>query len=167
MRSLSAYRLAVTLLAALPAAACGLLNKPGVTDAGSVTPSGALRQAQLILQQQGTYAGGIDGVPGPATTDALRLYQQAHGLPTTGALDDATRRSLNIGAAPAAETATTAMSDGSKMSAEDARRLIESQGYTDVNGLYRDDSAIWRGMATRAGKTGEVAIDAAGHVLTD
>ncbi len=151
--------------------ACGTMPPPAPV-ATTVTPSGQVQQAQLILQQQGTYHGAIDGIAGPSTIAAIRLYQQAHTLAPTGTLDPPTQASLNIGAAPAgetpaAETPATQMSDGSGMSAADARKLIESQGYTGVTGLYQDDSAVWRGTATRAGKTGEVAIDAKGHVVTN
>lgn len=135
------------------------------SSASTPAPSASVRQAQLVLQQQGTYNGRVDGVAGPATTESIRLYQQAHKLNATGQLDDTTRKSLTIDQNPVVERTRTEMSDGSRMSEADARKLIESQGFNKVTDLYRDDSAVWRGMATRNGRSGEVAIDAKGNVV--
>src|SRR5262249_2028977 len=52
-----------------------------------------LREVQRRLREDGFYAGPIDGAFGPVTRGALSQYQSKHGLPRTGALDDATRRS--------------------------------------------------------------------------
>jgi hypothetical protein len=51
---------------------------------------------QERLQAAGFDPGPIDGRLGLQTKKALRHYQQAHGLPITGELDEATRRSLNL-----------------------------------------------------------------------
>jgi len=140
-------------------------SAPSSSSAG--VPSGDVQKVQLILQEQGTYTGSVDGLLGPATREAVRSYQQAHNLPSSGELDRATLASMNVGAGPATETARTQMSDGSRLTEEDARRLIESQGFTKVVGLYRDDNAVWRGVATRNGRAGEVALDARGNVVTN
>jgi hypothetical protein len=55
-----------------------------------------LREVQKRLQEEGFYHGPTDGRLGPATTAALSQYQAKHGLPRTGALDDATRKALGI-----------------------------------------------------------------------
>lgn len=155
--------------AALALSGCSMLgmDRRDPIASTSPAPSASIRQAQLVLQQQGTYNGRVDGVAGPATTDSIRLYQQAHKLSATGELDDATRRSLKIDETTVAEKPQTQMADGSRMSEADARKLIESQGFTRVTDLYRDDSAVWRGIATRNGKSGEVAIDAKGKVVVN
>jgi len=54
------------------------------------------RELQRRLQAEGFYPGPVDGVFGPGTRAALSQYQARHGLPRTGALDDATRRALGI-----------------------------------------------------------------------
>jgi hypothetical protein len=51
-------------------------------------------QAQERLKAAGFDPGLIDGVLGPRTREALRRYQASQGLPTTGALDEATRQVL-------------------------------------------------------------------------
>ena len=162
--------LPMMLLASLSAASagCSMLNSQrDMSEATTPAASPEIRQAQLVLQQQGTYNGRIDGVPGPTTQASIRLYQQAHKLDATGQLDSATRASLKLGDTTVTERPLTQMADGSKMSESDARKLIESQGFSKVTGLYRDDSAVWRGMAVRGGKTSEVAIDAKGNVVTN
>lgn len=133
----------------------------------SPVPPGVVQQVQLVLQQQGTYSGSVDGVWGPATQDAVRSYQQSHKLASSGQIDTGTLASLGVGHKPAAETEQTAMSDGSRMSEKDARKLIESQGFTNVHGLYQDDNAVWRGIGTRDSRSGEVALDAHGNVVTN
>ncbi len=176
--------MAIASVLGLPA--CAAVNRLTGSNAGagstaSQTPappaqtavaSGLVQQVQLVLQQQGTYTGAVDGVWGPATQTAVKSYQQAHNIGSSGQIDAATLASLNIAGKPATsasstETPTTQMSDGSKMSEVDARKMIEAQGFTHVVGLYRDDSAVWRGVATKGDKTGEVALDAQGHVVTN
>ena len=54
------------------------------------------RQVQERLRSAGYHPGAADGVPGPQTVAALRHYQTAQGLPVTGFLDEATRKSLGL-----------------------------------------------------------------------
>ncbi|MGV7030492.1 peptidoglycan-binding domain-containing protein [Methylobacterium symbioticum] len=51
-----------------------------------VSPAG-VRQLQQALNQQGWNTGQVDGRWGPATVQATRSYQQAHGLEPTGRLE--------------------------------------------------------------------------------
>ena len=46
-----------------------------------------------------------------------------------------------------------------------ATARIESQGFTNVTGLKKDDSGIWRGTATKDGKTLNVGLDFQGNVV--
>jgi hypothetical protein len=55
-----------------------------------------LAQAQVKLARRGYYDGDIDGVFGPQTSRALRLYQAENGLPITGRLDSRTLGSLGV-----------------------------------------------------------------------
>jgi len=68
-----------------------------------------VERAQQALKQSGHDPGPIDGVAGPRTTAALKAYQKANGLQTSGQLDDATRAKL---AAPA--KSESANSDSAK-----------------------------------------------------
>ena len=54
------------------------------------------RQVQERLRSAGYNPGAADGVPGSQTVAALRQYQTAQGLPVTGLLDEATRKTLGL-----------------------------------------------------------------------
>jgi hypothetical protein len=55
-----------------------------------------LREAQRRLKVEGFYRGPTDGILGPGTRAAISQYQAKHGLPRTGALDDATGKALGV-----------------------------------------------------------------------
>jgi peptidoglycan hydrolase-like protein with peptidoglycan-binding domain len=55
-----------------------------------------IRRVQWQLQEAGFDPGPVDGKMGTQTRLALRQYQTRQGLPTTGELDDATRRALGL-----------------------------------------------------------------------
>jgi hypothetical protein len=70
---------------------------PLVADGHIVYRAVAGRGCQERLKAAGFNPGYIDGVLGPRTQEALRRYQASQGLPTTGALDEATRKVLLAG----------------------------------------------------------------------
>lgn len=47
-----------------------------------------VRDVQAILRDRGTYLGPVDGIPGPATAEAIRGLERALGLPQTGEASD-------------------------------------------------------------------------------
>lgn len=47
-----------------------------------------------------------------------------------------------------------------------AKERIQDAGYADVSGLAKDDNGVWRGQATKNGKTVSVALDYQGHVTS-
>src|SRR6202047_2717087 len=40
----------------------------------------------------------------------------------------------------------------------EAKSRIESNGFSDVSGLAKDDDGVWRGKAMKEGKRGEVGL---------
>ena len=46
-----------------------------------------------------------------------------------------------------------------------AKSRIESNGYTNVSGLKKDDQGVWRGKAQKDGKTMDVSLDFQGNVI--
>ena len=46
-----------------------------------------------------------------------------------------------------------------------AKSRIESNGYTNVSGLRKDDKGVWRGTAMRDGKSVDVSLDFEGNVV--
>jgi peptidoglycan hydrolase-like protein with peptidoglycan-binding domain len=82
---------------------------PIIVEAGTSGTTGpqAPEQKQIIskddfkliqerLTAEGVYAGPVDGEVNAQTEAALRQYQQKHGLPVSGAADEATLRELQI-----------------------------------------------------------------------
>src|SRR3977135_2666555 len=47
-----------------------------------------------------------------------------------------------------------------------AKSRIESSGYTNVSSLRKDDQGVWRGMATKDGRSLNVSLDFQGNVVT-
>jgi peptidoglycan hydrolase-like protein with peptidoglycan-binding domain len=78
----------------------------------TVGSSGAsVRQLQQLLINAGqSVGGGIDGIYGTMTAGAVKRFQQAKGLPVTGAVDAATLQALQAagGGAPAAPAGSVA-----------------------------------------------------------
>lgn len=75
-----------TVLALLAA-----LAWPAAADAAGKANVAAL---QVGLRAHGLYAGPVDGVPGPATEQAVRVLQRKAGLPVDGVVGPATRKAL-------------------------------------------------------------------------
>jgi peptidoglycan hydrolase-like protein with peptidoglycan-binding domain len=74
-----------------------------------------LQQIQQKLTQEGLYHGRIDGLEGPRTQQALRVYQHRNGLPVTGTPDQQTLASLNGGGAGMGSSTPPASSNETNM----------------------------------------------------
>jgi opacity protein-like surface antigen len=46
-----------------------------------------------------------------------------------------------------------------------AKSRIESNGYSQVSGLRKDDNGVWRGKAMKDGKSVDVSLDFQGNVF--
>jgi len=46
-----------------------------------------------------------------------------------------------------------------------AKSRLESNGYTNVSNLTKDDQGVWRGKAQKDGKTMDVSLDFQGNVI--
>jgi peptidoglycan hydrolase-like protein with peptidoglycan-binding domain len=53
-----------------------------------------VKQAQQQLKSAGLYKGAVDGKMGSDTQQAIEKFQQTHGLPATGTLDEQTMAAL-------------------------------------------------------------------------
>jgi hypothetical protein len=45
-----------------------------------------------------------------------------------------------------------------------AKSRIETNGYSNVSGLAKDSAGVWRGKATKDGKSVDVSVDFQGNV---
>ncbi|MFO1061724.1 MAG: peptidoglycan-binding protein [Dongiaceae bacterium] len=59
-----------------------------------------VRQVQQLLGAQGYYNGAPDGIDGPQTQDAIKQWQEDHGMQRTGRIDQALLDSLHAAAEP-------------------------------------------------------------------
>jgi peptidoglycan hydrolase-like protein with peptidoglycan-binding domain len=87
----------------------GSLPAPGETPAGDILlrrgdRGDGVRKLQLQLRRLGFPAGSVDGVFGPVTEQAVRMFQQSVGLPSTGLVDKATWDLVNSSAPAPPET---------------------------------------------------------------
>jgi hypothetical protein len=116
----------------------GMATPPAGTGTGMATPPAGT----------GTGAGTGMGMGGAATT--------APGA-TTGA--PGTR-------SEGPPTTTTPVAGANSFTESQARSRIEDAGYTNVQGLAKDDQGVWRGKAMRNGTQSDVGLDFRGNVVT-
>jgi hypothetical protein len=64
------------------------------------------------------------------------------------------------------QNATTPAPGANSFTEAQAKKRIEDQGLTNVNGLTKDADGVWRGSASRSGQTLSVAVDYQGNVVT-
>jgi murein DD-endopeptidase MepM/ murein hydrolase activator NlpD len=77
--------------------AAAALVLPAATSAAGSADVAAL---QVALRAKGAYAGTVDGVPGPSTTNAVVRFQKRVGLAADGVAGPRTRRALGRLGAP-------------------------------------------------------------------
>jgi peptidoglycan hydrolase-like protein with peptidoglycan-binding domain len=72
----------------------------GTVDMGHANSVQDVKAAQQALQDKGHNPGAIDGMMGPRTREALKSFQTASGLQTTGTLNEATAEKLGVDLGP-------------------------------------------------------------------
>lgn len=70
-------------------------------------------------------------------------------------------------ATPDDKNATAPVEGANSFTEEQAKERIIEAGYADVTGLKLDDKGVWRGMATKDGKSVNVALDYQGNIVTE
>jgi peptidoglycan hydrolase-like protein with peptidoglycan-binding domain len=120
----------------------------GMSQSGGQTQSSAaVREAQQALQQKGFDVGPIDGVMGPKTSAALREFQQAQGLKSSGRLDQQTLSALNV----QADIRSSGASARDAMSANSGRRGVSG---ASSGPSVSSDATSPSPSSTQSGKTG-------------
>src|SRR3954464_11916301 len=64
-----------------------------------------------------------------------------------------------VGAAPSRGSAAGPVPGANSFTEGQAKSRIESQGFTNVSALTKDDQGIWRGKATKDGRNVTVSLD--------
>jgi hypothetical protein len=90
--------------------------------------SPSVRSAQQALKDAGYYHGDVDGIEGPRTREAVRKYQQAEGLNTSGILDRETLGSLGVREGSAARRTVREAGQEAGNLAEDAKKPVREAG---------------------------------------
>ncbi len=63
-------------------------------------------------------------------------------------------------------TAAAPVAGKNSFTESQARSQLEKHGYTNVSGLAKDKDSIWRGQASKDGKTSAVSVDYQGNVVS-
>lgn len=125
--------------------------------------SAVIKEAQAKLQRDGLYTGHVDGIAGPKTKEAVRIYQRQQGLQQTAELDSETLQHMNLPGAAASGTSTP----GAMMSVDEVRDRLERDGYTNVSDLQRRPDNTYMARADRGSDTYSLRVDAhSGRVIS-
>jgi hypothetical protein len=90
-----------------------------------------------------------------ATSGALAQNPPANNGPNNKAVNS---KSENNPGAP--------VSGANSFTEGQAKSRIESNGFSNVTGLKKDDNGVWRGKAMKDGKSVDVSLDFQGNVVT-
>lgn len=66
---------------------------------------------------------------------------------------------------PDSKNATAPVEGANSFTEAQAKDRIAQAGYTDVGALKLDDKGVWRGTATKGGKSGPVGLDYQGNIV--
>ena len=72
----------------------------GTVEMGRAHSTDDVKEAQQALRDKGHNPGPIDGMMGPRTREALKSFQSASGLESTGTLNPATAEKLGVDLGP-------------------------------------------------------------------
>jgi hypothetical protein len=70
-------------------------------------------------------------------------------------------------ATPDSKNATAPVEGANSFTEDQAKERIVEAGYGDVTNLALDDKGVWRGTATKDGKSVNVALDYQGNVVAN
>ena len=107
-----------------------------------------------------------------AVLAVVALPALAQTTPPTAPAPSAAPASPVTAAPPSASTTSKAVqgapvAGANSFSESQAQARIEARGFTNVTGLKKDDQGVWRGQATKDGKSVSVALDYQGNVTAD
>lgn len=136
-----------------------------------------VRSALATLLVSGTVLSAIpaiaqDQIPQPPTQAPAALNPAAQApsdpsiLPSSPAKAPAEKPGSGASGGESSGAGADALKPGRNSFTQDqARARIEASGYSDVGELKLDEQSIWRGTASKNGKTGSVGLDYRGMVV--
>ncbi|GAC1345394.1 MAG: hypothetical protein NVSMB18_25030 [Acetobacteraceae bacterium] len=145
----------VLSLAAVGFATAQTSNPGATTGAPTGATTGTTRPAPATT---GTTPGSTAGTTTTAPTGA------ALGNRATGAPADSSNAAVNT-SNDASRNTHAPVPGANSFTEGEARRRIQDKGFGEVTSLKKDDQGIWRGTATKDGKSANVALDYQGNVV--
>src|SRR6185295_7560873 len=100
--------------------------------------------------------------PAPAAPQAAARGNRAEAPAASGPVNPAIKTTEGNNA-----NVTAPVAGANSVTEGEAKTRLESQGFTNVSGLKKDDQGIWRGKAQRDGKPVDVALDFQGNVFSN
>ncbi|MXP64893.1 hypothetical protein E0493_16190 [Roseomonas sp. M0104] len=150
MRSTTtALAIAATLLAAPMALAQG--QQQGTVGSPTAPGGGGSSMAQGTPGTPGTT--NAPGVIAPPAADMPQTRTQGRAEPNATGTDNPPTTAMPVAGA-------NSFTEGQ------ARDRIAAAGYTDIQGLKKDEQGVWRGQAMQNGQRVDVGLDFKGQVVT-
>ena len=140
---------------ALPAAIVLSLLAGGLAQAQTTSPNATSPNAT------GTTAPAANA-PDTNATGTGALGTSATGLPNNSSTSTNTAVATT---GNGGQNGTRLVPGANSFTQGEAQSRIQSQGFAEVSGLKLDDQGIWRGTATKDGKSAQVALDYQGNVV--
>ena len=123
------------------------------------------------IGRNGSVTGVVPGEAVPAPHGSMSTFGGQFGTPGPGMQGPSSERTNSSPAQPAVttsdadrKTAAAPVPGSNSFSMREARRRIETGGFTQVTGLQKDRSGVWRGKAMRNGTAVGVFCDYQGNV---
>jgi hypothetical protein len=63
------------------------------------------------------------------------------------------------------QTTAAPVAGANSFTESEAKGRLQAHGYTDVSALMKDGQSIWRGKATKDGKSVDIAVDFQGNIV--
>lgn len=121
--------------------------------------------------RNGSVTGVVPGEAVPAPHGSMSTFGGQFGTPGLGTEGSRSERSNSSPSQPAVttsdadrKTAAAPVPGSNSFTMREARRRIETGGFTQVTGLQKDRSGVWRGKAMRNGTAVGVFCDYQGNV---
>lgn len=96
---------------------------------------------------------------------ALALIGAGTAAAQTGPANNSTSPPAIAHGTDDSKTAAAPVAGKNSFTEAQAKDRLEKHGYTAVSGLKKDDQSVWRGTATKDGKSVSVAVDYQGNIV--
>ena len=157
------------------AAAAMMVGVPAVAQTPGKITTGTHTQDAPTPGQPATPSSAGDQTPGTITTGTHTqdsttpgpMHAARQGTMGSGADTHAASGDSNQAVATTSANAPTPAHGANSFTQGQAKSRMESEGFSNVTNLKKDDNGVWRGQADRSGSQVFVWLDYKGNVGTD